>query len=279
MDLFENNNTSKLFNLMVSDYHQVVYCIPPNIGCNTFRNLLYKDNVSDVVNMRQPKIHNVFSYLREHNVVPLSKFTVEEAKYRLDSYHKFIVVQHPFSRLLSAFREQFIPYGWNVSQFEEVIKGFFSSRNTSKTLPLAEFLKLIVARSAAFRHSHWDKHYNMCFPCAINYQQIVKMETLEDDYEPLIRYIFGSSGNMSALQMQNLVHHLPERQPRRVGTVFFKQSNKLIKRLIDFYMVFPVKLIIITWITLAYVSGCLVDGRWSKLQLCNPLQPRQETAV
>ena len=35
--------------------------------------------------------------------------------------------------------------------------------------------------------------------------------------------------------MQSLVDHLPERQPRRVGTVFFKQSNKLIKSLIDFY--------------------------------------------
>ena len=103
MDLFENSNTSKLFNLMASDYHQVVYCCPPNIGCNTFRNLLSNDNVSDVVNMRQPKIHNVSSYLREHNVVSLSKFTVEEAKYRLDSYHKFIIVQHPFTRLLSAF--------------------------------------------------------------------------------------------------------------------------------------------------------------------------------
>ncbi|KAJ9591566.1 hypothetical protein L9F63_001920 [Diploptera punctata] len=91
----------------------------------------------------------------------------------LSQITRFIIVRHPFERILSAYRDKlehrknrefyYKKYGYEIQQeptFEE-------------------FLKFIV-KTKKF-DEHWRPFYIECAPCELNYQYILKMESLDTE--------------------------------------------------------------------------------------------------
>lgn len=99
---------------------------------------------------------------------------------------RFIIVRHPFERILSAYRDKlehrkgrefyYRRYGRHIVR---------SQREDNNTLvdraepTFVEFLQYLV-KTKAF-DEHWRPFTAECAPCELNYQIILKMETLEEE--------------------------------------------------------------------------------------------------
>jgi hypothetical protein len=118
-DIFAGNSTQKLVKLWVSEPHKLIYCDLPKTGSTTFKYLIAMRNVPEL-NMesqgKHPHVHNLH-FLREHGVRPMTRYTVAQAQYLLENYHTFVVVRHPFARLLSAFGDKIYPGGPYVEHY------------------------------------------------------------------------------------------------------------------------------------------------------------------
>ena len=201
-DMFEGNNVSKLHHLWVSDYHKLIYCDIPKAGSTTFKFLISMQSWSELANTAATDIHN-YTFLRIHNVVPLKEYTVQEAKQRLSTYFKFIVVRHPFSRLISAYKDKIYPRGWYVNEYAQTINGYYGPGTTKTRISTNQFLQLIVRRNSDFDDPHWRTYYKLCFPCDINYDQILKLETIENDHKLITKRIFHSDHDAMDFPMLN----------------------------------------------------------------------------
>ena len=238
--IFDGNETNRLLNLMASDYHKVIYCYLPKVGCTTFKYLLAKEDQPDIQDIDdveadgQPRVHSL-EFLGNHSVVPLIKYTVEEAQCRLENYHKLIVVRHPFSRLLSAYNNKIYPKGWYVDKYAEVINEYFEDNTVlERGLSIAQFIELLVERTEQFHNPHWTSYYEQCFPCDIQYQQILKLETIQTEFPSLLYHIFGSASNIDHLPNLN---HVPMAKTGQNDTdaIFINQSEALISGLVKTY--------------------------------------------
>jgi hypothetical protein len=233
-NIFEGKSVSKLHHLWVSDYHKLVYCDIPKAGSTTFKYLISMKTASDMADEAARKgIHN-YTFLREHSVVQMTELSVQAAQQRLNNYFKFIVVRHPFSRLLSAYRDKIYPLGWYVNEYAQVIDGYYGRGTVSTRLSTAQFLELVTRRNSDFDDTHWRAYHKLCFPCDINYDQIIKLETIDKDTKLVMKHIFGSDKYAEYVPKLNHRRVLKSR-PLEVNAKFWEQSHQLTWELLDLY--------------------------------------------
>jgi hypothetical protein len=158
---------------------------------------------------------------------------MEDAKYRLETYHKMIIVRHPFSRLLSAYGNKIYPGGWYVQKYARIINRHFGNGTAQSRLSVAQFLELVVEEAAVFNNPHWNDYYQQCFPCDIEYDRVVKLETLEMDYKPIVTKLFGSAGNLSGLPKLNV--RQDDGSPKDANAEFFELSEELVAKTMNFF--------------------------------------------
>ena len=60
-----------------------------------------------------------------------------------------------------------------------------------ETATFAEFLESIANHYPETREQdiHWEPYWSACYPCDIQYDYILKLETIEEDSEWLLRHI------------------------------------------------------------------------------------------
>ena len=138
-----------------------------------------------------PEVHN-FDYMRSHGIRRLSTYSEDEIRRRLKTYFKFLVVRHPMERLVSAFRAKFRRQAGVQPAFERYASEIRKQGNNFK-LSFSKFVEYI---SSAHRHHykakknesgvrylepHWAQYSTLCHPCHIDYDYIVKFETMKKD--------------------------------------------------------------------------------------------------
>ncbi|CAG5076804.1 Oidioi.mRNA.OKI2018_I69.PAR.g8551.t1.cds [Oikopleura dioica] len=109
---------------------------------------------------------------------------------RLDSYTKFMVTRDPFERLLSAFRNKIETFRENdffgdVSNKIHRIYNRTSEQSSSTPATFEEFLRHVIDKDPTFppipKNEHWENYWSICYPCDIDYDYILKLETIEED--------------------------------------------------------------------------------------------------
>ncbi|XP_011866721.1 PREDICTED: carbohydrate sulfotransferase 9-like isoform X2 [Vollenhovia emeryi] len=110
---------------------------------------------------------------------------------KMSKTKKFLIVRHPLERLLSAYRDK-LEHMRNREYYYKrfgrriVFKYRKSGNTTSRLEPtFAEFLQFIV--SEKYFDEHWTPYYRTCEPCTINYDYILKFETLDRDHNFFIQ--------------------------------------------------------------------------------------------
>ena len=151
----------------------------------------------------------------------MSKYSKSKINHRLKTYFKFLVARHPLERLLSAYRTKFgkptgvqtgftryEPYirrhgdGENsfsnfveyLSDIYNVSKRCFSHKISHRKLdPEAVDPKLKydinkrldekynLRKGSRYFEQHWAQYSTLCHPCHIDYDYIVKFETMRGD--------------------------------------------------------------------------------------------------
>ena len=185
---YRNISETVLQNIFVDDRHQVIACFVAKVACSTWKYILI--NATGKVNNVPPAKINVHSrpYMRTLWLHVLGDYTSEEIEFRLKNYYKFMVVRHPFDRLSSAYREKFGPTNdlYHKTMGKKIIKKYRKnatkkSLNKGNDVTFGEFVKFLLDGNPAKYNSHWLPFYEVCDPCRVKYDQVARLETMEED--------------------------------------------------------------------------------------------------
>lgn len=104
---------------------------------------------------------------------------------------KFIVVRHPFERLLSAYRdklEHMQDREYYYKRYGQYITHRYRAKQSNLTNPEPSFIEFLrfIAKEKHF-DEHWIPYVHSCQPCSIDYNFILKFESLTDEYNYFIK--------------------------------------------------------------------------------------------
>ncbi|XP_017793067.1 PREDICTED: carbohydrate sulfotransferase 9-like [Habropoda laboriosa] len=117
---------------------------------------------------------------------------IKKAFQKLNRTKKFLIVRHPFERLVSAYRDKLE----HIEGRDYYYKRFgrhiahkyhrFRKLNETKLEPtFTEFLRFIVEEK--YFDEHWAPFIDTCEPCLIKYNYILKFDTFDRDQKFLIQ--------------------------------------------------------------------------------------------
>ncbi len=225
--------------LLSDDKHQVIYCVIPKAGCTSFKTMM-ANQTGRTIGRIGNHIHNG-AWLKSIGLRSLRDMSPPNRAHRLKNYTKVILVRHPFDRLMSAYKDKFdlhvVFYKW----YHKAIYGKFGRKYQTpgkNRITLEQFLQLIrVGYRSNFRNRHWMTYMDLCLPCEVNYDYILKMETLEleNSQEPLSLFLNEEQTSVT-------LPHLNDRRPLEeklasTSNKFRKLERDLVEAIMEIYKV------------------------------------------
>ncbi|KAK7068920.1 hypothetical protein SK128_028616 [Halocaridina rubra] len=207
---FQNHNR-----LLFDTKHHVAYCRNAKAGTTTWLSFILNANGITSENMKADEIHE--AAMKIFPPLP-SKLASKEMKHH---HLLFTSVRHPFTRLVSAYRDK-IPENYRediqqkmISKYRNKAIAYMDDKTRSQDPSQPSFREFILyvseeilacdimINSACLDQvdTHWRPYYDRCAPCDLHYDIIAKarwmlkspaVETLSDD-EKCIRQISGLS--------------------------------------------------------------------------------------
>ena len=128
------------------------------------------------------------TYINKYGLKLLSQYPVKERADFLtdDTFIKFLVVRHPYDRLLSAYADKFVKVKNFVTNVKKAIKKRF--RNDTEAPGVVTVKEYFTHLSDSYNKirdrgpsEHWLTYTDLCQPCQVNYDLILKLETSQHD--------------------------------------------------------------------------------------------------
>ncbi|XP_078670393.1 carbohydrate sulfotransferase 11-like [Branchiostoma floridae x Branchiostoma belcheri] len=203
--------------VMLFENIQTAYCYIPKTGCTTMKTLFY--NVEHNTTVRSVDISDV--ELLAFRFKKLKHYSEEEARLRLATYRKIIVVRDPLERLASAWMDKFV-YQPKHRNFWGFVNGLNHRLRTYRERNLPDKSKQGTfndKKAVSFRdflfgvskrlddNEHWLSFNRLCLPCQINYDFIAHTDTIASDVR-----LFLKKNNITANE-----DILPEQRQRHVN--------------------------------------------------------------
>ncbi|XP_016311774.1 carbohydrate sulfotransferase 14-like [Sinocyclocheilus anshuiensis] len=170
-----------LQHILVNDEHRFLYCYVPKVACSNWKRML------KVLSGALANVDVKVKMDHRADLVFLSDFPPEEIRHRLRHYFKFMFVREPMARLLSAYRNKFgeikayqRKYGADI--IRRYRKGYAKDKKIAgNDVTFTEFVRYLLDEDPERMNEHWMPIYNLCQPCAIEYDFIGSYERLESD--------------------------------------------------------------------------------------------------
>ncbi|KAJ1520042.1 hypothetical protein ONE63_004271 [Megalurothrips usitatus] len=192
-------NREVLEHIIVDQKHQLLYCYVPKVACTNWkRTLLYLNgstNATKSLDIPADFVHRVGVFPK------LSNFSAENAAHMLRTYTTFLIVRHPFERLLSAFRNK-LEQRYSSSKYfqtrfgRHIVKTYRKNPSNHSLqhgddVTFAEFVTYLTTENGPGGefNEHWKPINQLCAPCAIRYDIIGKYETLYEDADYLLNQL------------------------------------------------------------------------------------------
>ena len=112
-----------------------------------------------------------------------------------NNYTKFMVTRHPLDRLMSGYKNMIKPpprdIGPSFSYNQWIHKQLYGTPGNT-IASFEDFLKMVsskdekVQRSEFYNNRHWLPITQVCQPCSVNYDYIVRLETANHDSVPIL---------------------------------------------------------------------------------------------
>ncbi|XP_068899892.1 carbohydrate sulfotransferase 11-like isoform X2 [Tenebrio molitor] len=222
----------QLDHVLVDHKHKLLYCYVPKVACTNWKRILMVltglSSSSNLVDIPGSLAHADISTLR------LSQLEDGDIRHCLDHYTTFVMVRHPFERLLSAYRNKFENTYTKYFQLrygKSIIKKYRanatdSDLQTGVNVTFREFV-LYILDGGAGDNEHWAPVYDLCHPCSLNYSFIGRYETLAEDARALLDMIGAPSVAFP--------YSKPANTSYRLRTYFQQLSMKDIRELYKMY--------------------------------------------
>ncbi|KAK2148369.1 hypothetical protein LSH36_501g07036 [Paralvinella palmiformis] len=242
-DLLADNS-----NIYVDDKHQILFCSIPKAACSSWKfALAMLTNVLPKGKLVRGNIHSQ-TFMKRIGLVSPSHLNATHLRLVLDNYTKIIVVRHPFERLLSAYRDKFVVRNkWSKffqSRYGRKIVLLYRGQNVSvrslrkgHDVTFKEFLTFLVDDTVPEKerfNPHWDTYQQLCHPCEIEYQHVIKFDTMEQDNALILRRYFS---------VDNYTQFFPKRNMKVVPSgdlvpaYYAKIPLDLIYRIYNFFQI------------------------------------------
>ena len=190
-------------------------CLIPKAGCTNWRRTFvavwkrkHVDKISPFTNSTGKfdsgfyKIVPQFANNKHYSVTDLDKIGIESRW-----WNRMITVRHPFSRLYSVWMDKFhvhpnkLDYTRQLASFKKLakrmnliigkensLKQHHIIKDENSMVDFETFLRFI-AYGEKIDDPHWGSYYKLCAPCDINYNIIIKLETLDSEIEDVFRIL------------------------------------------------------------------------------------------
>ena len=130
------------------------------------------------------RIHQRNYMEKEYRIPRLSSFNESAIIHKLNNYFKFLVVRHPFDRLVSADTDTLLnnnppfqkTYGKRILR---LYRNNSDEMSDGKGVLFHEFVKYVTEYLPPDVHFLDIQH--QCFPCYIKYDYVAKLETQSSD--------------------------------------------------------------------------------------------------
>ncbi|KAK2163015.1 hypothetical protein LSH36_87g02052 [Paralvinella palmiformis] len=187
------------------DRHKVMMCWMSKAGCTSFKALLLEaagfNLSSSKFGVDMLGIHSD-ELLIQYGLDKMVMLSDDKIKEILGKYFVFMLIRHPFERLLSTYRGKVLNKQSDIPWFAaETLKlshsDIFENNKTLARMKapqnvlgsptFSQFLDWI--RISNTYNDHWSMIVEACHPCAHNWSAILKLETMEHDSRLLIEHL------------------------------------------------------------------------------------------
>ena len=187
-------------NLILISELNLFYCNVPKAASTNLRRLIisYLNSNKSFQTINRKQVW--FDYEKFFSKYYFNQSSPEILRNLPDHIFKFVLVRHPFRRILSVYNDKFLNNhledtlsGW--IQLEENIllemktnETLISIRRNEIRLDFQTFLLYIIDSIQRKNqiNSHWERIVQRCFICSINYNWIGKIENFDEDSKILI---------------------------------------------------------------------------------------------
>ena len=178
--------------IAVDDKNKIIYCALHKVASRTWIGIF-----EEAIGIK-PRARRWGVFRR------LGSYSEEEKSLRLKTYFKFLIVREPLHRLLSSFKERYLPGASHRRETREFRQLIVSRVRPDDFNPLqirkdydVSFSEFIQYLSNNFTRTADCRQYErMCHPCFINYDFISNFETMGDD-GPLVLKMAGISDRVT----------------------------------------------------------------------------------
>ncbi|XP_007259579.2 carbohydrate sulfotransferase 14 [Astyanax mexicanus] len=191
-----------LQHILVNDEHRFLYCYVPKVACSNWKRVL------KVLSGSLAHVDVKVKMNHRADLLFLSDLQPEEIRHRLRHYFKFTFVRDPMARLLSAYRNKFGEIeSYQRKYGAEIVRRYRKTRTKDKRtiagddVTFTEFVRYLLDEDVERMNEHWMPMYNLCQPCAVEYDFIGSYERLESDAAYVLERV-GAPAHV----------HFPERQ-------------------------------------------------------------------
>ena len=117
---------------------------------------------------------------------------------------RFMIVRHPFERILSAYRDKLEnstagPEHGTVHFYQKygrkIVEKYRIAKSSKIEPTFEEFVHYLIDTDLSlYADDHWIPYYLFCTPCSIDYDVIIHFETIQEDLRMLLDLIGDNSG-------------------------------------------------------------------------------------
>lgn len=213
----------RLDGILVDRSNHILYCAIPKVASSSVK-LAFAFMTGQINRTsNDPQVHRA-SWLRSVGVYSLDYLVENDPvwlKTAWPSLRKFIIVRHPFERLVSAYVDKFTVRNQYTEFFQhrfgvQIVQRYRNrseSRRKSVTddaghdVKFGEFVRFLVDRKIRCTQKlnpHWMSFADVCHPCLVDYDYIVHLEGLADEMVHLWKALYNRTNLEEVLHRRNV---------------------------------------------------------------------------
>ena len=196
--------------LLVDDSTKSIYCAVSKASSTTWKYFLIKKKNPNFKtrDTRAIEVH-IAKILQRNGLRFITDYSEEEQEKRLRSYYKYLFVRHPFSRLISTYRDKFLqadePYYVEqvAREIRRSVRGV-EEENSTRGVEFHEFVQHMISGDPLAYDRHWMSVYLLCQPCNIMYDYVAKVETFTEDVSNILSHLNIPPGDFPFLNSHGI---------------------------------------------------------------------------